>query len=218
MSKTAAVVCEGPTDFPVLEAIILDLWPDIERVLPLQPPLDELGQPTSRRGGWSEVQKWCQAHADKLTELLSGDFGDPIDLLVVALDMDIAIQAGIMNPPKQGLTPYAAKRLCNTVKGWLETETKRLPAQLVIGLPAMAVEAWIVAALFKDYKNPEKLDNPALYLAERGKLEMKDGRPWKQIFRYRRFADQVAGSLEKVRVRCFEAERLCSKIEQRRHG
>ena len=218
MSRTAAVVCEGATDFPILEAIILELWPEIDRVLPLQPPLDELGQPKSPRGGWSEVQKWCEAHAGTLTELLSDDFGDPIDLLVVALDVDIAIQARIMNPPRQGLTPYAAKRLCNAVKGWLAAGAQRLPIELVIGLPAMAVEAWIIAALFRDCKNPEQLADPARYLAEHGKLEMKDGRPWKRISQHRSFAGRVTGSLDKVRMRCPEAERLCHKIERRRHG
>lgn len=212
------MVCEGPTDFPIIEGLILETWPEIERILPLQPPLDELGTPTTKRGGWSEVKKWCEENAGHLTTLLSGDFGDPIDLLVIALDVDIAIQAGIINPPKQGLTPYVAKRLCNTVKSWLRTSGQRLPAELVIALPAMAVEAWVVAALFRDCKAPEKLENPARYLAEKRKLAMTNDRPRKDLARYRRFADEVGRALDKVRKSCPEAERLCNKIEQRRRA
>lgn len=144
--------------------------------------------------------------------------GDPIDLLVVALDVDIAIHAGIIDPPKQTLTPYVARRLCNTVKGWLRAGDRRLPAQLVIGLPAMAVEAWIAAALFRNCQAPEQLDDPARYLAERGKLALVGDRPRKDIARYRRFADEVGRSLGKVRKQCPEAERLCVKIDERRRS
>lgn len=229
MSRVAAVVCEGCTDFPILEGIILELWPEVDRVLPLQPPLDELGRPTSIRRGWSAVKTWCESNAENLHQLLSSDFGDPIDLLVVALDVDIAIQAEIINPPRQGLTPYVAKRLCNTVKGWLTTTDRRLPAELVIVLPAMAIEAWIIAAVIAKCERPENLAAPAMYLAEHGELELiarqpagdstrsTRQRPHKDLSRYRgRFRSTVTRSLGKVRKKCVEAERFCNKVEQRR--
>ena len=45
-------VVEGETDYLLLEAIILELFPTA-RLFPIQPT--EPG-----KGGWRDVQKWCQ--------------------------------------------------------------------------------------------------------------------------------------------------------------
>ena len=146
-SRRAAVVCEGPSDFPILEAVIGTLWPEVEHITCLQPELDDVGTPLDRSAGWSEVRAWCEENATRLHFLVSGDAGPAIDLLVIAIDVDIAIQARIIDPPKH-LDAYATPRLCKTVKGWLGAPKRRLPGPIVIGLPAMATEAWAIAALY----------------------------------------------------------------------
>jgi len=56
-SRTAALVCEGSSDVPVLSAIIQKIWPDIDHVLTLLPEVDEIGRQRQQgRSGWSEVR------------------------------------------------------------------------------------------------------------------------------------------------------------------
>ena len=216
--RTAALVCEGPTDIPLLDALIRILWPEVDNVLRLQPEVDGLDKPLpGSLTGWSEVRAWCERNAPHLRSLLSGTIGDPIDLLVVALDVDIAIAAGIVDPPTKA-SPYEARRLCDTVKGWLRPpRTQNLPPELVIALPAMASEAWVVAALFPKEKRPEAVENPAELLVKKRKLSRKaNGKPHKELHKYQAFGDHVAARLGSVRARCPECERLCVKIEHLR--
>jgi hypothetical protein len=215
--RVAAIVCEGPTDIPILEALIRRTWPEVGQVKKLHPEVDEAGKPTGQAGGWSEVKRWCEKNAASLDEVIDPLAGDPVDLLVIAMDVDIAIAAGIADPP-QAVGAYETNRLCDVVKRWLlPGGRRRLPAPIVIGLPAMAIEAWALAALFPKEAGPEAVASPAERLVEKNKLRRKaDGKPSKYLPAYAGFAKQVAGKLDKVREACPEAERLCHKIELRR--
>jgi hypothetical protein len=217
--RVAALVCEGQTDVPILEAMVRVLWPDVDEVLVLQPELDELGK--SKPGspaGWSAVKAWCEQNAASLDEVIDPLVGDPIDMLLVVIDVDIAIQAGIADPPQE-VGAYETRRLCDTIKTWLTTrQRRRLPAELVIAIPTMAIEAWIVAALFPREKAPESIADPAQLLVDKKKLYLSpsDGKPWKYLPRYRdEFAKAVSRKLSAVRKACPEAERTCGKIEKR---
>src|SRR5947209_692648 len=96
--RVAALVCEGQTDVPILRAALQAVWPELEEVLCLQPELDETER-AKGAAGWCQVRAWCEAHAGHLEEVLDPDLGERIDLLVVAVDVDIAIEAGITDPP-----------------------------------------------------------------------------------------------------------------------
>jgi hypothetical protein len=217
-ARIAALVCEGQTDVPILRSVIQALWPEIEEVRSLQPQLDEMGR---ARGpaGWSQVKSWCEQNAKNLDEGLDPDVGDPMDLLLIAIDVDIAVAAGIANPPSRvGL--YETTRLRNTVRRWLRPDggTGRVPTAIVVTTPVMAIEAWIVAAIFPRARSPEGILDGAQFLVDKSKLRSSDsdGKPWKELHKYRDFAGRVARSLGRVRKACFEAERACSAIEQRR--
>ncbi len=82
----------------------------------------------------------------------------------------------------------------------------------------MAIEAWIIAALFPRQRTPEQMQSPAEFLVEKKKLQRSpnDGSPWKELHRYRRFAPIVARQAAVVRRTCPEAERTRRGIEQRR--
>jgi len=98
--RIAALVCEGQTDVPVLREVLQTLWPKLEDVRILQPELDDTGRVRpGGRSGWSEVRTWCQQNKDDIDEILHPPVGDRIDLLLLAIDMDIAIEAGIADPP-----------------------------------------------------------------------------------------------------------------------
>jgi hypothetical protein len=215
----AAIVCEGPTDIPILEEIIRARWPEVTQIKRLHPEVDELGKPKPGASmGWSEVKRWCESNAGSIDDVLTPLAGDAIDLLVIAMDVDIAIAAGIADPPK-AVGAYETPRLCATVKGWLlPDKRKKLRKEIVIGLPAMAIEAWIIAALFPRQPRPEAIMSPAEYLASKKRLRWRkaDGKPSKYLPAYIAFAEQVADRLHKVRKVCPEADRLCGKIERRR--
>jgi hypothetical protein len=215
--RIAALVCEGQTDVPILRALLQEVWPELEEVRCLQPELDETDR-AKGPSGWTHVKAWCEAHADDLGEVLDPDVGDRIDLLVIAIDVDIALAAKIADPPRAvGL--YETKRLRDTMGGWLvAAKRKGLPAGVILSTPVMAVEAWIVAALFPKENAPEAIHDPASWLVARGKLRLgkTDGKPWKELHRYRDFAATVAHRVQRVRSKCVEAHRTLLAVEQRR--
>ena len=219
MSKfhVAALVCEGQTDVPILRAMIQEAWPEVEDIRCLQPELDEMDR-AKGPAGWSQVKTWCETHAGRLKELLNPDLGDPIDLLLVAIDLDIAVAAGIADPPREP-GRYETTRLRTTMASWLKVkEQAKLPHVIVLSSPVMAIEAWVVAALFPRESSPESIRDPAAWLVEKKKLRLspRDGKPWKELHRYRAFASKVATKLTRVRKVCTEAERTFRAVEQRR--
>lgn len=216
--RVAALVCEGQTDVPVLKELVWKLWPEIGDVRVLQPELDEMGRvPTGGRAGWSEVKAWCDQNAADLDSLFQPLAGDPVDLLIVAMDMDVALEASIENPPRVA-GAYEAPRLRATITSWLMSGAQApLPAQIVVSTPVMAIEAWVIKALFR-HATPERISNPAQFLVDKKKLRKSpnDGKPWKELHLYRQFAKVVASKIAAVRKGCKEAERTCRGIEGRR--
>lgn len=217
-ARIAALVCEGHTDVPILRSAIQEIWPEVAEVRCLQPELDETER-AKAAAGWSQVKAWCTARAGTLAEVLNPDVGEPIDMLVIAIDMDIALEAGIADPPRSvGL--YETKRLRQTMTGWLKISPRdKLPDAVVLSTPVMAIEAWIIAALFPKQTNPEKVQNPAAWLMEKGRLmrSPRDGKPRKDLPVYRDvFASAVASKLTRVRKSCAEADRTFQEVERLR--
>ena len=211
----AGVVCEGHSDFAILREVIFKLWPETEQVLLLQPILDQLGHAQGASGA-SGVVAWCTRNAGDLDSVIDPGVGPRLDLLVIALDADAAIDAGIEDPPTNP-SAYDASRLCAKIRGWLGA----LPPQLVIAIPAMAIEAWIIGARFKSPANPERIAKPAHHLVAR-KLLSLDTRPKRQHKvvkppdRYRTFAAEIASRWSRVARRCGEAKRFERKVLQAR--
>ena len=218
--RTAGVVCEGPTEFIILERVVRALWPEVDQVLPLQPQLDATRRAVGA-SGFSGVRKWCQESSGTLADVIDAGIGPPLDLLVIALDVDAAIQVKIEDPPASP-SSYDAGRLCRMVRDWLAGAAgTRLPAELVIALPAMEIEAWAVAALLKKPARPETIEKPSEWLVKEGKLSLDEARPGKvrkSPRAYDHFATEIAARLPEVRRRCPEADRACRKIEQRRNS
>ena len=198
--RFAALVCEGQTDVPILRAMLEAVWPELESIRCLQPELDESDR-AKGPAGWTHVKAWCEAHADDLDDVLDPDLGDPIDLLVIAIDVDIAVEAQIVDPPQRvGL--YETKRLRDKISHWLTPASGQgLPAAVVFSTPVRAVEAWIIAALYPQEKTPEGIADPAKWLVTKKKLRpsKNDGKPWKELHLYRDFAPIVAKRLARRR-------------------
>lgn len=213
-ARVAAIVCEGQTDVQILRAVIQQVWPEVEDVRCLQPELDEMER-SCGPAGWNQVKCWCESYAGHLGDVINPELGDPIDLLLIAIDVDIAIAAGIADPPTKVGT-YETIRLRHTIERWLKSHpSQKLPPTLVLSTPVMAIEAWIIAALFPKESAPERVRDPAAFLARRKKLRSSpdDGKPWKELHRYRGFATAIAKKLSRVRKACTEAERTAAGVE-----
>ena len=90
----AGIVMEGKRDFPVLEAAICAVCPDIERVIPLYPPQDELWrrlytEEGVKGSGWTGVKNWCERYGEIIGEFIAW-YGEPLDFLVIEVDATIA--------------------------------------------------------------------------------------------------------------------------------
>ena len=67
--------------------------------------------------------------------------GDSIDLLLVAIDMDVALAAGIADPPRKP-GGYETKRLRATMERWLtHRKGQHSLDRVVLSTPVMAIEA-----------------------------------------------------------------------------
>lgn len=209
--KVVGFVCEGSTDLVVLRRMVEEVFGEID-ALPLQPNLDELDrQVPGTKSGWSEVRAWCEREGS-LEEYFTPDIGDGLDLLVIALDLDIAVKAGVQKSP-DNLEAYDAKALCDVIKSWLPSP---LPGRVVIAIPVMSTEAWVLAALFPRMDKLESEPDPARILAAKKRIAMGKTGPWKRSQDYRKFAEAVVRKIKHVREACPEAGRFMAKLENMR--
>lgn len=204
-------VCEGSTDVVVLRALVEAVAGPIE-ARALQPATDELDRTLPGvAAGWSEVKAWCE-RLSSYEDYFHPPVGDPLDALVIALDLDIAVRAGLQQAPAN-LKAYDAKTLCKIVKSWLP---KPLHGKVIIAIPVMSVEAWVLAALLPRFRRPEQELAPAGVLVAKRKMEMGSNGPWKRATEYREFAKVVASKRNRVEAACTEARRFVQKVERLR--
>ncbi len=90
----AGIVMEGKRDFPVLKAALLAVCSEIEAVIPIYPPRDEILQGLYRQEGvagtgWTGVKQWCKRYGLEMYEFMES-YGEPLDLLVLQVDATIA--------------------------------------------------------------------------------------------------------------------------------
>ena len=151
---------------------------------------------------------------------------DPLDLLVIHVDADIAtehdLQADDPEPIEQVAQPCppvapTVVGLVEVIGRWLQCQA--LPPQVVLAIPAQDIENWTFAALFPgdplcaqaDYECTKRgADRPCykLTLKKHGKfLQRTNGEIKKSVHQYQAAVEQVAAQWDVV---C----RLCSQAEQ----
>jgi len=141
------LVCEGPTDLKVLEAVLYAHLEGDEFVLSMIQPVGALygGAHGPHGGGWKGVRAWCQSAAEAGGMEAVGALGDGVDLLVIHVDSDIGLdeEHGLNRP---------CPPPCDTVKEiealvlrWLGLS--KLPDNVILWIPCMATEAWVLRAL-----------------------------------------------------------------------
>jgi len=145
---SVALVCEGPADRAIIEAV-LDHYLDDYEMLSIQPPTGLIGGDAGPfGGGWKGVRRWCgsevaaQGGLDQVAVLQNAD------LLVVQVDADVAEEDEISlarpcPPPADG-----ADEIRTLVLQWLDVA--HVPDKVVLCIPSMASETWALVALFPD--------------------------------------------------------------------
>jgi len=144
MSETGiGLVCEGPTDFPILEAALQTILHGRNlRFFHLHPELDELSQKCAP-AGWDRARAWCEQNRDRLEMFL--ELEPRIEILVLQVDQDRA--KDILGKRPKPATPKSVgeKLRKHVLSVWLKK--KKVPfCSFVAATPAQATETWIVAA------------------------------------------------------------------------
>ena len=224
-------VVEGPTDRLVLQTVLDRLCPGDHRYFPLQ-PTETFGETGT---GWKGVRRWCretwQREGASLDKILSSDTGPALDLLVIHVDADVAVEHNLQEgdnapiPDVQQPCPPAeatANQLGRVVARWLHCDA--FPLQVILAIPAQDTENWTFAALFPDddlcarddYECTRTgRDHPAyrLTLKRHGKLLRRtDGRIRKSVRQYHRVIPQIAAAWDTVRRICSQAERFTQAV------
>lgn len=142
------LVCEGPTDSDVIAAVLDAHLHGREYQLTRLQPDGSLygGDAGPHGGGWKGVRGWCRAAAEAGGLEAVGALGPDVDVLVIHVDADVAAdpEHGVLRPcPPPDATIEAVEAI---VMSWLGVTT--LPARVVLWVPCMATESWVLRGLF----------------------------------------------------------------------
>jgi hypothetical protein len=200
------IICEGSTDFAVIEALALTLMPADECVL-LHPDFDRLrAGDTSAGTGWQAVRKFLRKNGPALG---LGVY----DALIVQVDASIrftteltkaGLRACIEDEPELG-------PLCEHVRSWAGGA---LPEGTIIALPREDLERWLLFA-HTNLKEVEDAKDPAEELAARGIIpRTKEGTPDKNATRYRELSGALTRIAQQPRKRrqVAELDRFVDKL------
>lgn len=189
------LVCEGVTDQRVLEAVLLaHLKTPSFRINRIQP--DESlygGDAGPHGGGWKGVRGWCKSVQEAGGLEAIGALRPDVSLLIIHVDADIVLDKEhdiILPCPPPEKAILAAEKI---VVEWLGLA--HLPENVLIWVPGMATEAWLLRAIFPDLPQSrscladplppacvECIEDPAAVLeGKRPKFVRRKGKDLKKI-------------------------------------
>jgi hypothetical protein len=192
------IVCEGRTDFLLLEQVALAVFGPSE-IRPLQPLRDRMASHRWSEAGWTQVERWCRERGpDGLADEL--EIGG-LNVIIVQVDGDLCGRNGL---------PATRVALCAHIRAaWLGDGD--LPSGVVICIPAMATDVWLVAALQDQPDGPslEAHPSPSDLLAGCGVS--------KNQYDYRERASALGSKVTKLRSCLSELDRFVGKLQRIAH-
>jgi hypothetical protein len=205
------IVCEGDTDEPIITELLTrlvgtDFVPDW--IWPERP----VGAPRRRGGprqGWKGVRRWCERQRERFGSLSRALEEQPLHgslAVVIHVDADVARdkEVACATPCHVAETVEALRQLVLT---W--TGDSHLPRPVVLCIPSMATEAWLLAALHPGKAcSVTKLEcqpNPQQFLRGKRKLE-------KRAEARRGIAPEVAANWPTVCDICTQAQRFDEEL------
>lgn len=240
--KKFLIVCEGPSDYPVIEGIISHLGNKNGKVFEiefLQPQVDATTG-TYPSFGWTQVKRWCKTYAIKkpsdvshLPEnirrmVLSKNYETILafsraDYLIIHMDTDIAEEID------SGFDPAIQTRreLCNNkMNEWLGISVAKANCKYL--LPTYAIESWILATydssnaptIFAttpvNYENISDVESKLISIGYASKLKYGVRRLRKDYNRYKnndKYTPRLLKFLNISKQRCNELEQFTHFIE-----
>jgi hypothetical protein len=200
------VICEGSTDFAVIEALALELMPADECVQ-LHPNFDRLRAGDMSAGtGWQAVRKFLRNAGPGLGLGL-------YDALIVQVDASIRLTGELAKAKLRACADGEPDLLplCEHVRSWAEGS---LPEGAVIALPREDLESWLLAA-HTNLKHVEAETDAAEELAARGLIaRTTKGAPNKDATRYRELSGALTqlAKQPKKRREVAELDRFVDKL------
>ncbi len=219
--KLFLLVCEGPTDICIFEALATHFSNagTSVQIITLAPQLDASSGKYPPHG-FDKVLNWCAANRNKIQMLI--DFGGA-NALFVQMDTDIAKLAN-PNCIKQG---HSARHCCQE-KINDQLGTTQEPPRCHYILPTENTETWILAshqppeldANSTEISNYELITDTEQRLIKRGYPSKKDRKRnvrklnKKPAHKYKKYGKQLTTNLTLARQRCAELNRLCLLLEK----
>lgn len=221
IKKKFLLVCEGPTDLYIFQALSrhfssTELRLSFESLSPQQ----DATSGTYPRHGFGDVLNWCLANKQKIQMLI--DFRGA-SALFIQMDTDIAKKA---NP--QCVEQNNSPRQCCYEKLNERLATPEEPPRCHYVLPTQSTETWILAS----HTNASLLDGSLLpilnyelinnteqrlidlgYPSKKGKNKKSRKLNKRPADKYKEYGDRLTGNLQMARSRCDELDRFCRILE-----
>jgi hypothetical protein len=218
--KTILLVCEGPTDVYIFEALATH-FSTLEKHLTIDSlsPQRDATSGTYPSHGWTQVLNWCLSNQRKIQMLI--DFKNA-ELLLIQMDTDIADDA---NPGCANRNIYSARHCCEEkINQNLGTIEEPLRCHYI--LPTENTETWILAShnfsaidnKLKQIENFELIKDTEQRLihqfgyGSKNKKRKLDKEPAKK-YKGDKFSKQLVANLSLARQRCSELDRLCGLLQ-----
>lgn len=237
--KNIGIVCEGPTDYVILKAVIDLITGEHNDYVQLQPEPDLTGR---YGNGWKGVWKWCCDNA-KIRRQLMRNIDPALDFLVIQMDGDVSrkeksvhcqcpsvscTHKGLRNPLECD-TQQFVREICPihlpcpshsaSVSGYMEHLENLLAMWLretddtCIVIPCDSTEAWIVAA-YDHLAGIESVKNPWDNIIAKKKsyhdIRISGGKKHIRIFEL--FASVVCENWQQVTKLCQSAKKFEKNI------
>jgi hypothetical protein len=196
------IVCEGRTDFFLLEQVVLAAFGPGD-VVPLRPMRDALDDTRWTTAGWTQVRQWCEARG--MIGIEDERTIGAYDAIVVQVDGDLCGRDGL---------PLDRPSLCQTIRhGWMGGT----PPGVVVCIPAQATDTWLAAALDPAIAASIEADNdPLAHLVRLGVLDPArpgEAAPRKNQYEYRARASALGKHAPTLRPHLSELDRFMTKLE-----
>jgi len=215
------MVCEGPTDFVVIQSILksLEAGSATHRFFPvtqLQPiASDAFGGFGPSGSGWGGVYRWCRESRIAGKGQLSRDPRiQHMDLIIYHIDYDVSTfsysddrieqEVGDKNLPYISPCPpsfNSIEYLRDVLLSWMGESIT--PPKTVFCIPAYNTETWVAALLYPDalflQKDDRECNDAGLHcLLQKGLIKKKSGQYKKTRRKYELYSTQMSFQWKEV--------------------
>jgi hypothetical protein len=209
-----SVVCEGPSDYCVIEAVLVAVFGDVDFILQRIQPLESLygGDAGPYGGGWKGVRAWCEATRDKWGSVGASRAGITGDILIIHIDADVAGEPEINCAQPCPPADPTVRNLRAEMLGWLGNAT--VPDWIVLCTPSKDMDAWVLTALYPNdpwvSRNIECRLGSAVRLRNKPEklVRQRGGRIQKLAPAYKVVGRRITDAWPRVKARCSEANRF----------